>query len=38
MKKTSKKHYCEECGKKLSKYEQDNFGDLCNECYEFLME
>ena len=37
MKKKDKKHYCEECGKELSHYETENFGDLCSECYNNLM-
>lgn len=31
------KHYCSECGAVLSDYEYQNFGDLCENCYENLM-
>lgn len=38
IKRKSSKKYCEECGKELSHYEIENFGELCSECYNFLME
>lgn len=36
IRKEKNKHYCEECGATLSDYEYENYGDLCENCYEDL--
>lgn len=33
-----KRHYCEECGAILSDYEYENYGDLCEDCYDSMID